>query len=141
MIINYLPLICVIINITKFRRRIIMSKRYIVEFGTGVDLHGGDVTKAAKKAVKDAVSHCCLCGIEEILGVKDFDESMFLKIKIGSPHPEKVNKSELMEAIPFGKAEIEVVEGGLSFEGLYVPSLGEGKTIVMVNAAITVFVK
>jgi len=118
-----------------------MSKRYIVEFGTGVDLHGGDVTKAARKAVKDAVSHCCLCGIEEILGVKDFDEGMFLKIRIGAPYPEKVDTSELMDSIPFGKAEIEVVEGGLSFEGLYVPSLGEGNTIVMVNAAITVYVK
>ncbi len=56
MIINYLSLICLITNITKFRRRIIMSKRYIAEFCTGVDLHGGDVTKAAKKAVRDAVS-------------------------------------------------------------------------------------
>ncbi|MBQ1434455.1 MAG: Lin0512 family protein, partial [Clostridia bacterium] len=32
-------------------------KRFIIEFGTGVDVHGIDVTKAAQKAVKDAVSH------------------------------------------------------------------------------------
>lgn len=118
-----------------------MLKRYIVEFGTGVDLHGGDVTKAAKRAVKDAVSHCCLCGIEEIIGVKNFNEGMQLEIKIGSPNPEKVDKEELLSVIPFGKAEIDVVEGGLSFAGLFVPSLGEGSTIVMVNAAITVYVE
>ena len=40
-----------------------MLKRYIVEFGMGADLHGGDVTKAAVKAVKDATSRSCLCGM------------------------------------------------------------------------------
>lgn len=118
-----------------------MLKRYIVEFGTGADLHGGDVTKAARKAVKDAISHCCLCGIEEIVGVKNFNEGMHLKIKIGSPSPEKVDISKVLGVIPFGDAEIEVVEGGLSFPGLYVPSLGEGSTIVIANAAVTVYVE
>lgn len=118
-----------------------MLKRYIVEFGTGVDLHGGDVTKAAKKAVKDAISHCCLCGIQEIMGVSDFNQGMHLKIKIGSPNPENVNIDEILSVIPFGKAEIEVSLGGLSFSGLFVPSLGQGSTIVMVNAAITVYVE
>ena len=37
-----------------------MKKRFLVEFGTGVDLHGGNVTKAAQKALRDAISHCCL---------------------------------------------------------------------------------
>ena len=32
------------------------TKRFIVEIGTGVDLHGEDVTKAACRAVKDAIS-------------------------------------------------------------------------------------
>jgi uncharacterized protein (TIGR02058 family) len=66
---------------------------------------------------------------------------MNLKIKIGSPNPEKVDKDEILSVIPFGKAEIEIVEGGLSFGGLYVPSLGEGSMIVMVNAAVTVCVE
>ncbi|MHC1720424.1 MAG: Lin0512 family protein [Clostridiaceae bacterium] len=118
-----------------------MLKRYIVEFGTGVDLHGGDVTKAAKKAVKDAISHCCLCGLDEIHGVKNFNEGMHIKLKIGSPDPDRIDKNEVLGMIPFGKAEIEVVEGGLSFGGLSVPTLGEGSTIVMVNAAITVFIE
>ena len=40
-------------------------KKYIVELGLGSDFHGQDVTKAAKKAAKDAISHSCLCGLEE----------------------------------------------------------------------------
>ena len=31
-------------------------KRFIVELGNGADLHGEDVTEAACRAVKDAIS-------------------------------------------------------------------------------------
>ena len=40
-----------------------MLQRYIVELGTGADLHGADMTKAARRAVKDAISRSCLCGL------------------------------------------------------------------------------
>jgi len=38
-------------------------KRYVVEFGMGADLHGGDLTKAAQKAVKDALSTSLCHGV------------------------------------------------------------------------------
>jgi len=44
------------------------KKRFVVELGYGADLHGGDVTKAAQRAVKDAISRSCLCGLFDILG-------------------------------------------------------------------------
>ena len=44
-------------------------KKFIVEFGMGTDFHGQDVTKAARKAVRDAVSRSCLCGLEDVLGL------------------------------------------------------------------------
>ena len=47
-------------------------KKYIVEFGLGTDFHGQDVTKAAAKAAKDAISRSCLCGLEQVLGLTDF---------------------------------------------------------------------
>ena len=37
-------------------------RRFIIEFGLGTDFHGQDVNKAAQKAVRDAMSRCCLCG-------------------------------------------------------------------------------
>ena len=36
--------------------------RYLIEFGQGVDLHGENATKAASKAILNAMSHCCMCG-------------------------------------------------------------------------------
>ena len=39
--------------------RLMQTKRFVVEIGSGVDLHGEDVTKAACRAVKDAISRSC----------------------------------------------------------------------------------
>ena len=44
-------------------------KRFLVEFAMGTDLHGQNVTKAACKAVRNAISNCFLCGISDCLGV------------------------------------------------------------------------
>lgn len=114
-------------------------QRYIVEIGTGADLHGGDVTKAAQKAIKDAVSHSCLCGIFDIIGLKDPDQ-MHIKLKIACPYPEKLNCDQVAKAVPFGSVETEVVAGGLAVRGLHLEELGEGDTIVVAVAAITVYV-
>lgn len=115
-------------------------KRYIVEFGTGADLHGGDVTKAAQKAIKDAVSHSCLAGLIDIHGIKDPNE-MHIELKVASPYPERINREEVIKSVPFGSVNLEVVKGGLSVQGLHLPQLGEGDTIVVVIAALTVFIE
>jgi uncharacterized protein (TIGR02058 family) len=114
-------------------------KRYIVEIGSGADLHGGDVTKAAQRAVKDAISHSCLCGLFDILGV-DSPHRMHVAVKLGVPRPEQIRNAEVLEMIPFGTTELEVVAGGLAVRGLELPELGSGDTIVIAVAALTVYV-
>ncbi|MGI5920860.1 MAG: Lin0512 family protein [Syntrophomonadaceae bacterium] len=114
-------------------------KRYIVEFGTGADLHGGDVTKAAQKAIKDAVSHSCLSGLVDIHGITDPNQ-MHIELKVACPYPERINREEVTKAVPFGSVDLEVVAGGLSVRGLYLPQLGEGDSIVVVIAALTVYI-
>ena len=116
------------------------AKRYIVEIGTGVDLHGGDVTKAAQKAVKDAISRSCLCGLSDIMGLTSPDQ-IRIHLKIACPCPEKIDHDEVKKAVPFGSVDLEVVSGGLTERGLSVPRLGSGDTIVVVLAALTVYVK
>lgn len=114
-------------------------KRYIIEIGIGADLHGGDVTNAAQKAIKDAISRSCLCGLFEILGVKDPNE-MYIEAKIACPYPEKLDKDEVLKAVPFGTTQLEIVSGGLSVRGLELPELGAGDTIVVVIAVLTVYI-
>lgn len=115
-------------------------KRYLVEFGTGVDLHGMDVTKASTKAVKDAVSHCCMCGLSEVLNLDNIAEALKIKVEVGVPFPEKVDKQAVANMIPFGEAEVEIMAGGMKARGMAVPSMGEGDTLVIANAVLTVYV-
>jgi len=114
------------------------KRRYIVELGYGADLHGKDVTKAACRAVKDAISRSCLCGIIELAGIKD-PNKMIIRLLIGCTYPERVDKAQVAAQLPFGSVEIETVPGGLEAKGLEVAALGEGDRIVVANAALTVF--
>ena len=41
-------------------------KRFILEMGSGNDLHGGDYTKAAVRAVQDALHHSSLAFIRSL---------------------------------------------------------------------------
>jgi uncharacterized protein (TIGR02058 family) len=114
-------------------------KRFIVELGTGVDLHGQDATKAAQRAVKDAVSHSCLCGLFEVAGLKAPDE-MKVKLQIACPFPEKLDKDLIKKSVPFGEVELVVEKGGMLTKGLHYEALGEGDNIVIALASLTVYV-
>lgn len=117
----------------------VARKRFIVEIGTGADLHGGDVSKAAQRAIRDAVSRSCLCGLFDIIGITDPNE-MYIEVKVACPNPERINREEVLKAVPFGSTHLEVEPGGLAVRGLELPELGEGDTIVVVVAALTVYV-
>ena len=59
-------------------------KRLILEMGMGVDLYGGDYTKAACRAVRDAIGHSSLslfrsCGFSH--------REMQVKVTIGVQEP------------------------------------------------------
>ena len=75
-------------------------KKFIVEFGMGTDFHGQDVTKAAKKAVKDAVSRSCLCGLDEVLGLTDFTRQVRILATVAVSRPEEVDCAAVAEALP-----------------------------------------
>nr|WP_320012887.1 Lin0512 family protein [uncultured Desulfobulbus sp.] len=117
------------------------KKRYIVELGTGADLHGMDVTKASCRAVRDAISRSCLCGLVEILH-RDSFEGVVIDVTIACPFPEQVNQQEVLAVLPVGKPQIEVIQGGLITNGICVDSFGKNcASIVVANAAVTVWIE
>ncbi len=118
-----------------------MWKRYLVEFGTGVDLHGMNVMEAAERAVKDAVSHCCMCGLVDLLGISDLKAGMRVSLKIAAPDPEGIDPEKLKSLLIADEVDVEVVQGGMLLNGLHVDEFGKGDQIVIVNAGITVYVK
>lgn len=116
------------------------KKRYLIEIGTGVDMHGGDMTGAAKKAIKDAMSHCCMAGTKEIHGAELSD--IALRIKVSCPKPEELNIEELRNIVSFyDDVEIIPEKGGCSEKGLYVSAMGEGDNLTVAIAVITVYLK
>jgi uncharacterized protein (TIGR02058 family) len=117
-----------------------MRKRFIVEIGMGADLHGQDVTKAGCRAVQDAISRSCLCGIVEILDLPRLDD-MFVEVKIATPLPDQVDHKAVLSEIPFGRTSLQVVEGGMIVPTLMVEHLGDtNENTVVALAAVTVWV-
>ena len=86
-------------------------KRIILEMGTGNDLHGGDYTKAALRAVQDALHHSSLTMLRA-LKVNSKTE-MFVNVTIGVQQPDKVDAAVVAATLPRGRAEVTVVFGGL----------------------------
>jgi uncharacterized protein (TIGR02058 family) len=116
--------------ITVFGRDLKMTwKRVVVEMGMGTDIRGGDYTKAAVRALRDALWHNSL-GVTRALGM-DVD-SMRVEVVIGVPHPEAVDTSQVLAVLPHGTGEVRVVHGGLE-----IPSEdGRDKTVIANAAAI-----
>ena len=77
------------------------SKRVILEMGAGNDMHGGDYTKAALRAVQDALHHSSLSLIRT-LGLDS--RTMLVEVMIGVQRPEKVDAAAVQASLPHGKA-------------------------------------
>jgi len=118
-------------------------RRYLVEVGTGVDLHGEDETKAAQRAVKDAISHSSMVGLGQLFKIKSFselEEALMVDVTVATPNPEKVDGDAVLATLPEGKRRINVVKGGLRFPAESTKEEAKTHAIVMANAVIVVLV-
>lgn len=105
-------------------------KRVILEMGSGNDLHGMDYTKAAVRAVQDALHHSSIVMFKSL----DLDrDAMQIEVTIGVQQPEKINKTEVAATLPFGSITVNPVLGGLD-----VPDIVQNNYIVIATAAIAV---
>jgi uncharacterized protein (TIGR02058 family) len=115
-------------------------RTFVVELGTGVDLHGQDPTKAAVRAVLDAFAHVSLPGLRAVANIQDMS-TVEIDVKVGAP-PEAgdVDTEQVRAAFPFGTINVSVQPGGLMVTGeAYRPDLGDKiDAIVVANAAIFV---
>lgn len=112
-------------------------KRFVIEFGMGLDIHGQDVTKAAVKASKDAISKSCLIGLNEVCGFTqdNIDDNVIINVTVAVSRPEEVNLSEVERCFPVGRVNVEAVKGGLKTEGLFFTRFGDKDDSVEVAIA------
>ena len=85
-------------------------KRIILEMGTGNDLYGEDYTKAACRAVDDALHHSSLILFRSL----GFDHAkMDVRVTIAVQQPKKVDVALVAAKLPRGNPIVQVVKGGL----------------------------
>lgn len=89
------------------------EKRIILEMGTGNDLYGRNYTKAARRAVQDALHHSSIT-LFSTLGIDH--AQMRVQVTIGVQRPEAVNCAQVAAELPRGRAEVRTVKGGLDVE-------------------------
>ena len=88
------------------------TKRILLEVGTGNDWHGGDYTKAAVRAVEDAIHHSSLTFLHTL----NIDpRTMVVAVTIGVQQPEKVNSEVVKAMLPEGQVTVNAVKGALTF--------------------------
>jgi uncharacterized protein (TIGR02058 family) len=104
-------------------------KRMLVEIGMGTDIRGADYTKAAVRALRDALRHNSV-GVTQVVGMPA--DAMAVEILIGVPRPERVDKAAVLAVLLHGTGTVKVMEGGLEIAN----DEGTDSTIIANAAAI-----
>jgi uncharacterized protein (TIGR02058 family) len=104
--------------------------RVILELGSGNDLHGSDYTKAALRAVQDALHHSSLSFVRSL----NIDKrKLEVDVTIGVRRPEQVDLEKIKASLPVGDVTVKAVKGGLD-----VPDPEGNDPAVIASAAIAV---
>lgn len=85
-------------------------RRMMLEIGMGTDIRGADYTKAAIRALRDALWHNSLtigAAVDQPV------DAMQVEVLIGVPKPDLVDKAAVLAILPHGTGIVTVVEGGL----------------------------
>ena len=90
------------------------GKPVVLEFGMGVDVHGEDCTKAACRAVSDAIRHSSLPLFQE---VRARGGRMLVEVTVGVPDPASVKVDVVRRELPHGEVTVRPVSGGLRVPG------------------------
>ena len=105
-------------------------RRAVLQIGMGTDIRGRDYTKAAVRALRDALWHNSL-SVANAFGLSA--DAMQVEVTIGVPRPDLVDKAAVLAVLPHGSGTVNVVEGGLEIAN------DEGTNMtVLANAAAVV---
>ena len=118
-------------------------RKYLLENGTGVDLHGKNETKAAQRAVKDAISHSSMIGLGALFKIGSFaelEDALIVDVTIGTPNPDSVDGEAVLGVLPEGKRRINIIKGGMMWPVEDTEKDAKSHAVVMVNAIIVVLI-
>ena len=105
-------------------------KRMVLQIGMGTDIRGADYTKAAVRALRDALWHNGL-SVAGAVGLPV--DAMQVEVTIGVQQPEKVDAGAVKAVLPHGQVTVNVVKGGLD-----VPDEEARDVAIIASAAVAV---
>ena len=106
-------------------------QRFIIEMGQGNDLHGRDYTKAAARAIEDAIRHSSI-PLFPALGLDH--ASMEVRVTVAVQNPDAVDTDVLKAGLPRGKVSVTATHGGLD-----ITNPDSGDVTVIATAAVEAF--
>ncbi|GAA4256556.1 hypothetical protein GBZ26_17800 [Azospirillum formosense] len=116
-----------------------MKQVMFVELGMGADLHGQDVTKAAVRAVRNAIERNSMPGMRALV---DGDTSrMQVRVHLAIPaDADRLDLEAVRAVFPYGQVSFNVVSGGmLAPSGIFLADKNDrNEMIYIVNAAVEV---
>ena len=104
-------------------------RRMVLQIGMGTDIRGADHTKAAVRALRDALWRNGL-SVADAVGLPV--DAMQVEVTIGVPRPEQVDKEAVLAVLPHGTGTLRVVEGGLEIAN----DAGTNTTVIANAAAV-----
>ena len=111
------------------------DQRFIIEMGMGNDQYGEDYTKAARRAIKDAIRHSNIPMFKALGPTLNFSpDDMRVEVTVAVQKPHLVDVNQLLDTLPHGQAKVQVVLGGLN-----VTNPDTDNIIVMASAAVEAF--
>lgn len=117
-----------------------MDHLMFIETGVGIDVHGQSVTKAAVRAVIEAVHRNSMPGLTELLPEGDLN-NMKVTIRLAVPRDkDTLDLERIKKEIPYGTVTVTVMDGGMAAPSGIVLKDKEDKNDLMyiVNASVEV---
>jgi uncharacterized protein (TIGR02058 family) len=113
-----------------------MDKVMFIEIGMGIDLHGQDVTKAAVRAVQNAIHHNSMPGLRSVLPGNSL-HNMKVNVRLAIPADrDKLNVEAVKAELPYGEVSFDVADGGmLTSSGVVLPDKDDRNDLVYVVIA------
>lgn len=106
-------------------------QRFIIEMGMGNDLHGQDYTKAAARAIEDAIRHSSL----PLFPALDIDHArMEVRVTVAAQSPDQIDTEALKAGLPRGNVTVTATKGGLD-----ITNPDSGEITVIATAAVEAF--
>ncbi|WP_010531316.1 Lin0512 family protein [Lentibacillus jeotgali] len=117
-----------------------MEQILFIQTGSGIDVHGQNITKASVRAVENAIYANSMPGIEKSLPDGNLN-NMQVNVRLAVPlDRDKLDTQQVINAIPYGSVTIDITDGGMATSsGIMLDEKeDENDLMYIVNAAIEV---